>query len=75
MIFKITEPRPGSETSFEERRRGLQDPNDEDDDEEEPRFLSRRGIRQGPTTAVKFEPPNVPVIFILGNFILQPCII
>jgi len=65
-LYGFSEPRPGSETSYEERRRGLQDPNDDDEDEEEPRFLSRRGIRQGPTTAVKFEPPNVPVIFILG---------
>ncbi|XP_059471131.1 adenylate kinase isoenzyme 5 [Neocloeon triangulifer] len=59
-----TEPRPGSETSFEERRKGFAE---EDEEEEEPRFVSRRAIRQGPNTAVKFEPPNVPVIFILGG--------
>ncbi|CAB3371923.1 Hypothetical predicted protein [Cloeon dipterum] len=59
-----TEPRPGSETSFEERRRGMAE---EDEEEDEPRFISRRTIRQGPNTAIKFEPPSVPVIFILGG--------
>ncbi|KAF4519863.1 hypothetical protein B566_EDAN005201 [Ephemera danica] len=68
-----TEPRPGSQTAFEERHKGARhEDGDEDDEEEEeeeeeqpePRFMGRGGARPGVNPAIKFEPPTVPVIFV-----------
>jgi hypothetical protein len=69
------EPRPGSQTAFEEHRGGARhEDGDEDDEEEEeeeeehpePRFIGRGITRPGINANVKFEPPTVPVIFVIG---------